>query len=98
MPTPPGCHVDDTALPLRLLVHHTEPSHCLTRCEGEQITPASRRDSWREEEEEEKRTVGKWRTEQIEIKGILFHFDCQQRGDSFFSFPLPLSTALAWGP
>lgn len=49
------------------------------------------------EKKKKKKNGGKWRTEQIEMKGILFHFDCQQRGDSFFSFSLPLSTASARG-
>ena len=53
-----------------LLGRHSEHSHPLTRCEGEQITPASRRDGWREEK------GGRRRTEQIEMRGILFHFDC----------------------
>lgn len=43
-----GCHAVD-AVPPRLLGRHREHSHPLTRCEGEQITPASRRDGWREE-------------------------------------------------
>lgn len=84
-----------TPLPRQLLGHHTEPSHRLTRCEGEQITPASRRDSWREEGKK----AGGWRTEQIEMKGILFYFDCQQGMTlSFLLFFSPLVYCFGLGP
>lgn len=44
-----GCHADSgNAVPLWLLGHPSEHSHSLTRCEGEQITPASREDGLRE--------------------------------------------------
>ena len=51
MPTS-GCHADGCdAIPPWRVGRHSENSHPLTRCEGEQITPASRRDGWGEEKE-----------------------------------------------
>lgn len=95
MPTS-GCHADGSdAAPPWLVGRNSERSHPLTRCEGSGLhLPAG-------EMAGERKRGGGWRTEQIEMRGIHFHFDCEPGVFLsflfFLFFFLPLSITLTPG-